>query len=216
MATKEKTMNIWQGQFGNNYTKRNFCNTVELDSLFRKLFGISRSILNKQFLGGIDPDGRVLEVGCNYGIQLDMLKQLGFKNLYGIDVNLSAIELSGKDIKAIFGDANDIPFKDDFFDLVMTNGLLIHIPPDNINRVLDEIHRCSKKFILCYEYFNDRCAEIIYHGHMGLLWKNDFASLFLKRFNDLKLVKDKQLLYMDGSGNTDTMFLLHKKEDDDK
>jgi len=56
-------------------------------------------------------------------------------------------KLLPKRINIIHGVADDIPFKDGYFDMVFTSGVLIHISPGNINRVLDEIYRCSREYI---------------------------------------------------------------------
>jgi len=78
--------------------------------------------------------------------------------------------------------ADDIPFKDGYFDMVFTSGVLIHISPGNINRVLDEIYRCSREYIWGFEYYADDYTEVNYRGHESLLWKTNFPKLYLDRF----------------------------------
>jgi len=93
---------------------------------------------------------RVLEVGCNVGNQLLLLKEMGYTNLWGIELQDYAVEIARKrtsGINIVKGSAFDIPYKDAFFDLVFTSGVLIHIPPDHINKVLDEIYRCTNRYI---------------------------------------------------------------------
>jgi len=68
---------------------------------------------------------RILEVGCNVGNQLRMLQRMGFNNLYGIELQQYAIEKAKaltKRINIIHGVADDIPFKDGYFDMVFTSG----------------------------------------------------------------------------------------------
>jgi pseudaminic acid biosynthesis-associated methylase len=208
MATKQ--MEKWNGKFGKEYTKRN------IDA--KNNYTISRLELNKLFLNDLDKDMLILEVGCNIGNQLISLQKMGFKFLYGIELQHEAVELSkhkSKNINIVYGSAFDIPFRDGFFDLVFTSGLLIHISPDDIKSVLSEIYRCSKKFIWGLEYYANDYTEIVYHGERNLLWKADFVDLYLNAFNDLRLVCEKKLEYQDGT-NLDSMFLLEKIKSSDE
>src|ERR1700677_4889418 len=75
-------MTEWSGDFGRAYTDRNTLSPDEMDALWRRNFGKTRSELNKRFLGEMDRSIRILEVGCNVGNQLLSLQQMGFRNLY--------------------------------------------------------------------------------------------------------------------------------------
>lgn len=202
----------WAGDFGQEYTDRNRSSLNAMEKLYKHHFGITRAEMNQQFLGRLDRSLRILEVGCNIGNQLLCLQRMGFNNLYGIEPQDYAVELAKKrlrDIQVIKGDIFDIPFKDDFFDLVFTSGVLIHISPKNIKRALKEIYRCSRKYIWGYEYYSDKYEEISYRGERNLLWKTDFARIFKETFPDLKLVKVEHFKYLNND-NWDMMFLLKK------
>lgn len=130
--------NTWSGEFGKNYTDRCTFGPEELNSAYIKDYGISRRDMNNRFLSseqGLE-NKRVLEVGCNVGNQLRMLQNMGFRNLYGIELQQYAVEKAKsltQGINIIQGIGDDIPFKDGYFDMVFTSGVLIHISPDNIN-----------------------------------------------------------------------------------
>jgi len=159
--------------------------------------------MNLKFLGDLDRDMKVLEVGSNIGNQLLCLQKAGFKNLYGIELQSYAVQLSKsrtKGINIIQGSA---------FDLVFTSGLLIHIAPKDIGRVWDEIQRCTKQYIWGFEYYSDEYTQVDYRGHRDLLWKTNFLKLFLDRFTKLAVVKEEHFKYLDND-NVDTMFLLEK------
>ena len=211
----EKTTNQikeWSSEFGKHYTDRNPLSFEEMDALYMKDFGVTRSSLNQEFLGEMNQSICILEVGANVGTQLIGLQKMGFTHLYGIELQPYAVELSKartQHINLIQGSAFDIPFKDGFFDLVFTSGLLIHIHPQDIGDVLDEIYRCSNQYIWGYEYFTEEYTNVQYRGKDNLLWKADFMKLYLDRFTDLKLIKEKQIPYLHGR-NVDTMFLLKK------
>lgn len=203
----------WTGDFGKKYTARNACSPAKLDNVYKDNYGITRTELNRLFLRGVDRSARILEVGCNVGDQLFCLQNMGFKNLYGVEPQEGAIEFARKrtpDINIIKGDAFDIPFRDRYFDVVYTSGVLIHISPKDIKKAIREIYRCSKEYIWGFEYYAKKYEEILYRGHRNLLWKTDFPKLICHTFPDLKVEKVKYLKYS-GNDNVDVMYLLRKR-----
>lgn len=206
----------WENEFGKEYTKRNLIMPEEVNKLYMKRYGITRTLMNNVFLDFLNRDIKILEVGTNIGLQLHMLSQMGFKNLYGIEINSYAIEIShrinnGLPIYIIKASAFDMPSKDNFFDLVFTSGVLIHISPKDIRIAINEIYRCSKKYIWCFEYFSKKgYEEINYRGKSNMLWKTDFKKLFLDTFPDLKLNKEKFFSHRKEPHLIDQMFLIEK------
>lgn len=201
-------MQFWKSDFGDDYTERN---SGEWDAYYKKTWGVTRSALNKEFLAGIPLSAMILEVGCNRGHQLDILQKQGFTKLSGIEINAQAIALARQNVQfqIMEGSALDIPFKDNYFDVVFTSGVLIHIAPADLPQTIDEIYRVSKKFIWCFEYYADACETIEYRGHKNRLWKNNFLNLFLERHPTLSIVRQKKLHYLKNP-NVDMMFLLQK------
>jgi len=213
MQKTNRQLEKWTGGFGQEYTERNRSSLSAMEKLNKRYFGVTRTEMNRQFLDGFDRSMRILEVGCNIGNQLLCLQRMGFDNLYGIEPQDYAVEMAkkrAKGIQIIKGNIFDIPFKDGYFDLVFTSGVLIHISPKNIKKALKEIDRCSRKYIWGYEYYSEKYEEIPYRGEKGLLWKTDFKRQYLKQFSDLELIKEKYLKYADND-NTDIMFLLRRK-----
>lgn len=212
MQGTTRQIDNWMGDFGNEYTARNALTLDQIDELYKNRYGISNTELNGLFVGDLSRSIRILEVGSNIGNKLLSLQRMGFENLYGIEINSQAIErakTNTKNINIIQASAFDIPFKDEYFDLVFTSGVLIHINPTDIKRALAEIYRCSKKYIWGFEYYADTYTEVQYRGHSKLMWKTDFVRLYLGQFEDLELVKEKRLKYSDDN-NIDTMYLLRK------
>ncbi len=206
-------MEQWVGDFGKKYTNRNALTLHEMNELYRKDFGISRQNLNNLFIAEINQNIKILEVGSNVGDQLLLLQKMGYKNLYGIEINKHAVKFSKlrtKNINIIQGSAFDIPFKNEYFDLVFTSGVLIHIAPHDINLVLNEIYRCTKEYIWGLESYDDKYTEIIYRKKKNLLWKANFSKIYLDLFDDLELMKEKKMKYLNDN-NVDVMFLPKKK-----
>ena len=139
-------INFWSVRDGNNYTDRNPQSVKELDGLYKKQYGVLRTAMNRKFLSGISKDVKILEVGANIGLQLELLRKMGFTNLLGIEVNEYAVEAAKKihpKIDIIKGSAFDLPFKKNYFDLVLTSGVLIHIAPKDVKKATKEIVRVS-------------------------------------------------------------------------
>lgn len=206
-------MQTWGGEFGRDYTDRNPQTVAQLNNLYTDSFGVTRTAMNDLFLGDFDRSMRILEVGCNVGSQLQALQSMGFEQLYGVELQQYAVELAKertKHVNIIQGSGFDVPYKDGYFDLAYTSGVLIHISPDDIETIMGEVYRCSRRYIWGFEYFAETYTEVTYRGHDGLLWKTDFAKLYQTYFPDLKLVKKEMYPYV-GSENVDCMFLLEKQ-----
>ena len=206
-------MRQWSGTFGREYTDRNSYSLEEVDTLYRRMYGLSRSEMNTLFLGDLDRSLRILEVGANVGFQLALLQRMGFCNLYEIELQPYAVERARqqtKGINLIQGSAFDIPFKDGYFDLVFTSGVLIHIAPVDLSVAMGEMHRCTRHYIWGCEYFADTLTEISYRGHTSMMWKMDYAAHFLELFDDLELAREEHYKYLNDD-NVDTMYLLRKR-----
>ena len=204
---------VWKGDFGREYTDRNTFDIDGLEKLCLKNYGVSRSQINTSLLHGVSKEASFLEIGCNAGNQLLLLKQMGWSNLSGLELQPYALEIARSrlpDATLKQGSVLEIPWPDSAVDVVFTSVVLIHIAPQDLPRAMDEIHRTSRRYIWGLEYYAPQVTEIAYRNHNSLLWKMDYARLFLERFDDLKLVKEERLKYLTDE-NVDTAFLLEKK-----
>lgn len=200
--TKEASRleNLWAGEFGDAYTLRNQPNS-------------RRSIFWKKTLLETKPKN-ILEVGCNQGGNLRWIAQsMPAKNIYGVDINESALSVLKKAlpaVNAIWSQARELPFQDGYFDMVFTAGVLIHQPTATLRRVMDEVVRCSGHHVLCLEYFSPKNEEILYRGHKGALFKRDYGQLYRKWFPNLRLQKTS-FLGKDEGWDDVTFWLFDKK-----
>ncbi len=205
---------IWSGGFGREYTDRNTFSPAQVDELYQRNYGVTRSEINRRILASIPRDARILEVGCNVGNQLLMLQSMGFTNLYGVEIQDYALQRAHERLLlAILKQASAlaIPYTDRFFDLVFTSEILIHIAPADLPAALGEIRRCAKHWIWGFEYYAPQMTLVAHRNHNALLWKTDYAGLYLEQFSDLELVREDRLRYLDND-NVDTAFLLRVKE----
>ena len=169
---------LWAGHFGDNYVERN----ADAATVRGPFWDALLDRLGCQ---------RVLEVGCNLGANLRWItKHLDPVQVYGVDVNraaLAELRAAVPEVNAVWSPARSLPFRDGFFDLVLTMGVLIHQPDESLPDVMDEMARCSSRWVLCGEYHSDEAIEVPYRGEQGALFKRDYGRLFLERFPQLAL-----------------------------
>ncbi len=87
------------------------------------------------------PDAAVLDIGTGTGSNLRMLREEGYRNVTGIDLNPLAIGYCrAKGFTSVLsGDATKLPFAEDQFDIVLATDTIEHIDGDR--KALQEIHR---------------------------------------------------------------------------
>ncbi len=87
----------------------------------------------------------VLDLGCGTGNHTDLLQKASAGNVYGVEPSagmLSKARQKNKNIVFKQGDAENIPFEDELFDLVVMTDVIHHVP--DISKMFAEIHRVLK------------------------------------------------------------------------
>lgn len=158
--------NLWSGAFGIKYTNRN-----RVDWQTRIPFW-------DQVIERTQPRS-VLEVGCNAGWNLRAIRAIDPSiSLVGIDVNEAALEeadAAGLDVEKISArGATSLGL----FDLVFSAGVLIHIPPGEIDTVMAAIVEAARHWVVAVEYSGEVEQEIPYRGLQGALWKRPFGEMY--------------------------------------
>lgn len=169
-------MSLWTGDFGDNYTKRNFhTNVHDRKAMFKQL--LPRHIES------------ILEVGANVGANLNAIAAYRNIELYACEPN----DLARRHLISVLGEdhvsadyASKLSFPDGVADLVMTVGVLIHVPTEQLLPSMREIHRASKRYILAGEYFGPVEECVPYRGNDDALWRRDYGSLYMDAFPDLR------------------------------
>lgn len=180
-STESKRLEaLWSGDFGDAYVDRNLGAGDVRQAFWNEVLD--------QF-----PVRRVLEVGCNVGANLRWIAERAKpQDIYGLEINLKALEVLRKEYPAInstWGVGRELPFRDQFFDMVFTMGVLIHQPDTTLPLIMAEIVRCSRRYILCGEYYAAERTEVPYRGQEGALIKRDFGHIYQEMFPDLALRK---------------------------
>lgn len=146
------------------------------DSLVMQLIG-----LKAQWPDGSTPV-RLLEVGCGAGHRLDWLqKKLGWE-CHGLDPSAQAVAQAGTlGVKAQVGTADQLPFADGMFDVVVFGFCLYLCDRDDLFRIAAEADRVLKNpgWLLIKDFFSPVPVVRAYHHKPGLSsYKMDYTSLF--------------------------------------
>lgn len=133
-------------------------------------------ILNYKFIQPYIKDKKVLDVGCWSG-QIEKLAVKDAKEIVGIDPGEDAIKFARRQIpkaRFIVGTIDNIPFKNNSFDVVLLLEVLEHIPKDTELAGLKEINRVLKEnaFLLLttpnnnfFSILSDPAFFLIGHRH---------------------------------------------------
>lgn len=194
---------LWAGDFGDEYVDRNLQSYDERQTFWSEVLQTTRP-------------GRVLEVGCNVGGNLrHVVNHLDEAAVYGVDVNRKALgELRRRHpgVNAVESPGRELPFRDLWFDLVFTMGVLIHQPESTLPLVMAEMVRTSRRWVLCGEYFADSTVEVAYRGHEGALFRRDYGRLFTELFPQLS-THSSGFLGKDTGWDDVTWWLFEKSPD---
>lgn len=170
---------FWAGEFGERYIDRNkdhriLAGNIRLFSaILRPAVGVSSAI----------------ELGCNIGLNLEALTFIDPSlSLTGVEINEKAAAIAAeKQIARIERGSILNPLDFPQADLVFTKTVLIHINPDRLSDVYDNLVRLSKRYVLVVEYYNPTPVSVVYRGNEDRLFKRDFAGELMDR-HGLKLV----------------------------
>jgi len=199
-------LDTWRGAFGDAYVDRNQADSATMAARVR---------MWSRMLERAAPIEPILEVGCNIGLNLRALRRLGQHDLTAVEPNAKARETLVRDgvmpadrIHDGFG--SSLPFADGAFDLVFTSGVLIHVPPSELEATARQIIRTSRRYVLCAEYFSVEPTEKRYRGEEGLLFTRDFGGFYMDLEPRLKLV-DYGFFWRRATGLDDLTWQLFEK-----
>ena len=151
----------------------------------------------------------ILELGCGWGNNLRLLKDLNF-NYFGIDQSKTATNYCKKYYKNIFCcNFSEIPFGDQFFDIVLDRQSIQHNDKFSINNIFSEIHRILKKRGLLYSHLISKSSYKVKTHH----FKVNEIKKFLKNFSSLEITKKTEKKIFDKhSKNLQEMYIVVAKK----
>lgn len=197
---------FWANEFGTEYIERNQGEQLLASNL-------------NFFSKALQQAGRIescIEFGANIGMNLKALQLLYPSiKLNAIEINENAANILGNFI------GRDNVYNGSIFEhteeskvqLSLIKGVLIHINPNMLQKVYEQLYNCSEKFILIAEYYNPTPVALNYRGHEDRLFKRDFAGEFLDKYKDTELIDYGFSYRRDPAFPQDdiTWFLIKKK-----
>jgi len=203
MEFKTEQEKFWAGEFGNQYIGRN-----KSEQLFH-----SKVAMWARMLRSANGVGSIRELGCNIGLNLLALKRLRPEiELSGYEINETAAKAAADlGVARIVNGTILDKIEDSKVDLTFTAGVLIHIHPDHLKSVYENLVNGSNRYVLVAEYYNPSPVTITYRGHSDRLFKRDFAGDLIDSYG-LKLVDYGFVYKRDNWAPQDdiTWFLLEK------
>lgn len=155
---------------------------------------------------------KALDLGCGGGRHTELLFKLGF-DTYACDVNKSMIVNTKQrissylnsdqaDLRVTFGEAANLPFEDDFFDVIVSTGVLHQAKSlSEYEKEVSEVARVLKKGgIILLNIFTDKVFDPTYNPlanerytvitkeglYMTLLSKEKFYQIMKQRGLELE------------------------------
>jgi len=189
--------NFWLGSFGDEFLER-LSSIKKYDQSYNEQTGTTMTKIFNDFFSNLDKDIEILELGCNVGTKLEILKNMGFSKLNGLEINPKAIQIAQKnhpEMNFINSSIEEYDSKGKTFDLVFTSVVLIHQNPKIIESIIQKIIDLSHKFIFGHEFFSENLEEIKYRENSNVMWKQNFPALFQKINPNLKLLKEEEIPY---------------------
>lgn len=109
----------------------------------------------------LKPGQKVLDVGCGMGHLLyELTRVVPGLEVYGIDISAYALEHAKEEIRdrLRYGQAQEIPFRDAEFDLVISLATLHNLKAFDLKKAVQEIGRVGKgnSYIMVESFRNDR------------------------------------------------------------
>ena len=142
------------------------CRDFDEKEYYDKTFSLLSNRLSKNDID-LSLVGKALDAGCGSGRYTIALKKLGCKQVYGVDISQNSIEFAlsknpfqNNGVEFRQGSVLDLPFEDNSFDFVFSNGVLHHTL--STEQGLKEIRRVLKPGGYCWLY--------LYGGKNSFFW----------------------------------------------
>jgi len=151
-------------------------------------------------------DDKILEIGCNVGRNIHHLYNAGYKNISGVEINKTAIDLGKKiypETIANFPIACEavedfiLRIPDNTYDVVFTLGVLMHIHPSS-EWIFNYIKSITKKYIIVSEE-EEGVSDIAFSRNYKEIFENlgmeEVFQEYVERPNKINSDGDIKLQY---------------------
>lgn len=121
----------------------------------------------------------ILEIGCGFGRNIKFLIENGIEpnKITGIDISSKMIKnariyIQSNKVKLQVADVLSLPFKNREFDLVLVHGVFMHVKPQDIEAVIRETLRITKKTLINIEQNYNGNEYTFVHDYKKLYKEN--------------------------------------------
>lgn len=113
-----------------------------------------------KMLNLLEKEKKLIVTGCGSGDNLEILHQLGFKNMIGYDISKNAIKIAKKNYpKFKFKVSETVKIKDK--GNVLDKAVIHHIPNSRLKKYIHKLDKIGDKIICCYFNGNYRKKSLI-------------------------------------------------------
>lgn len=160
---------FWAGPFGDEYLARNRVDYMARVPFWQRIIDLTEA---RSFL----------DVGCNAGANMEALRHVTNNQceMAGIDINALALgECASKGFVVDECAAHEIGavYQPGSCDMVITSGVLIHVPPADLDVTLAALVAVTKRWVVAIEYEAPSELEVEYRGFAGRMWKRPYGQL---------------------------------------
>lgn len=146
---------------------------------------VARDIIN---FFGLRTGDRILDVGCAKGFLVyDFMQEGKMLDVNGVDISKYALENCLPQIahRVYWGNAEQLPWPDEYFDLVVSINTLHNLPRDKCIKALKEIQRVSKgnSYIVVDSYHTSEEKELFEQWVLTAEF-HDYPEGWLKVFEE--------------------------------
>lgn len=184
--SSNKNRYSWRSHYGLYFDLKRICE-------FIKILNNHRININNK---------RILDVGSHHGLFANMFAYLKktSEGIYGIDFAPDFIETAKKinpKITHIQGDIYNLPFKDNFFDLILCNYIFNSIPHEDLPKIANSISSKLKSngYILFFEFYDAALITLINRFTLKKEGSPRFNDKKIKAlFPEFRIVQSKKMM----------------------
>ena len=127
---------------------------------------------------------RLLEIGCGNGRLFQAYREAGVTEIVGQDISSTAVQYARQrnfpEATLYLCDVSELEFPENYFDLIVCNRVLQHIPPNKIENTIKKFSLFSNH-IYVNELTNEEFNEIKYHASLSnYIFIHDYETIFRK------------------------------------
>jgi len=131
-----------------------------------------------------DRNSCIIDLGCSPYCTLNFLAAMGFKNLYGIDLNIEDSEIENAPYRLYRGDITNTPFPSDFFDFAVSISVVEHgVDLRTFFKEVSRILKDKSRLFITTDYWKEKKSIAASIKPLGLPWKvfdkNDIEELII-------------------------------------